>query len=324
MRYFITDRRCGLGDSFLNLAATWWLAKKHNRSVIVDWRQLPYNISNWDRKGGQFHRHKINLFFSLFKEPSPLEGVSFENPEAFSFLYFDDHNNPLKDINEIPIIRPRFHHLDTSRLIQHEDILRFRPRVGDKFMYPNFPSSDCGVGEFDLPWFFNHFKIQPTILNTIEAFREEHFTKEKTLGIHLRHGNGERKTQCDIDRVTEGSIRKIQNALPDYLDYNIFVCSDNQYVEECFKKNIPSSFSYPKIYPSEDTGSLLHQTHQGALHYHPDLNPIQSIQEAFIDMVLLSKCTALAYSQSSVFNCLSRCAVKKLIPLTNIVYDPQT
>ena len=45
-------------------------------------------IPNWDRKGGQFHRHKINLFFSLFKEPSPLEGVSFENPEAFSFLYF--------------------------------------------------------------------------------------------------------------------------------------------------------------------------------------------------------------------------------------------
>ena len=38
-KYIITDRRCGLGDALLNVAASWYLGKRYNRDVIIDWRR---------------------------------------------------------------------------------------------------------------------------------------------------------------------------------------------------------------------------------------------------------------------------------------------
>ena len=77
MKYIITDRRCGLGDAILNLAASWYIAREYGCGVIIDWRRLPYTLK--DEK--TFERHHLNLYNSIYKLPDPIDGVSFHFPE---------------------------------------------------------------------------------------------------------------------------------------------------------------------------------------------------------------------------------------------------
>ena len=319
IKYFVTDRRCGLGDALLNLAATWWLAKEFKRSVIVDWSKLPYTISNWGWAEGNFHRHPINLFQSLFRSPAPLEGVVFEQPEQFRELFFDE----VHSVNELPVIRKGG---SFTKELTKEKIVRVKPRMGERNKL-NLPTPS----EFDLVSFFNHLKLQSVVQDKLSAFKEEHFGSKKIIGVHLRHGSGEkvrgqkRGTQSTRAYV-EAALKTVESQVSALNEYAVFVCTDDGDCEEVALDLFPNSFSFPKVLPRESDlpQPQNDKAHKQALHYNPAMNAVDSIQDSLIDLILLCECEILAASKGSVFNCLARAKIEgrgKVIYLDNIIYN---
>ena len=329
IKYFVTDRRCGLGDVLLNLAATWWLAKEFKRSVIVDWSKLPYAVLNWGRDGGNFHRHSINLFPSLFRPPAPLEGVAFEQPEQFRELFFDEWNHALKDVNELPLIKPDTPFTTLEKELAEEKIIRVGGWWWGEHSY--FPK----LKEFDFVSFFNHLKLQSVIQDKLSVFKEEHFSSKKIVGLHLRHGSGEsdpnqprasrrKRGAQNVRAYVEAALKTVESQVSALNEYAVFVCTDDGDCEEVALDLFPNSFSFPKALPRESDCQSLQQQ---ALHCNPAMNAVDSIQDSLIDLILLSECEIFAGSKSSAFNCLAR--AKKwaagtghtIIDLDNIVYN---
>lgn len=321
MKYFITDRRSGLGDALLNLVATWWLAKEYGGSVIIDWSKLPYTVTNWDRDGGNFSRHKVNIFNSLFEMPPPLEGVKFETPEQFSELFFDDWNNALKDINELPLVKMNGQHLEET--LKQGDFIRVRSRLGAPFSHPKFPRAV----DFNFVDFFNHLPIQKKLKKEIDKFFDSNFKKNSTVGLHLRHGTGESvqgrtRRECSPELKVKEVLEFSKDKLGDLEKFKYFICTDNQECEDLLLKKFPNSFSFPKKLPSlSDDNSSYHQSHQGASHYNPHLNPINSIKEAFFDLYLLSRCDVFMGSNYSVFSYLAQKSIVEVYEFPSIIYS---
>ena len=327
MKYFVTDRRCGLGDALLNLAAAWWLGKKLERDVIIDWSKLPYTVSDWSGGEGNIKRYSINLFPSLFKHPDPLEGVSFHQPEQFRELFFCDKGGVLQDVNDLPLIRPNTAGAVLKKLSTKEKIIRVRPRAGAPFDYPGFPNfQSLNRRLFDFPSFFAHLQLQDVIKEKIDNFHQAHFNNKRVIGIHLRHGSGEamagknRGTQAP-EQYARNALAVISAKLGDLKEFKFFICSDDKECEESALDLFPNSFNFPKTLPSEnDVLDYTHERHQNALHYNPVMNPIDSIQDSLIDLILLSRCDILAGSKNSAFTILARSIVSETITLNNILY----
>jgi len=48
--FLIANRNCGLGDILGNAALCWYLAKKSNSDLIVDWQQMLTRIDKMNKR----------------------------------------------------------------------------------------------------------------------------------------------------------------------------------------------------------------------------------------------------------------------------------
>jgi hypothetical protein len=308
-KYLITDRRCGLGDTILNLYATWFLAFKLKRHVIIDWRRLPYNITCFEK----YTRHHINLFHSLFASARNLKGVKFYFVEEFSDLFLGPKTKdgfPF-DLDHIPSIEdgdinPKFLRMH-SRLgqIDEEHIRELAPALHTKgynfldfFLNPKEPSESAPNYKKLLPLheFIDHFNLSKTVGEIIHKFKNDHLSNNEVTGIHFRHGNGENivgrsSNWISVDKACEFIINKVSLKPSEYY----FVCSDNYKAKKKLLEFLPNSFSCDNI----DTEL------SSALHLNADLNPIKTIKDSFVDMMLLRSCKNLYLTYGSTFSVLA-------------------
>jgi SAM-dependent methyltransferase len=127
---------------------------------------------------------------------------------------------------------------------------------------------------------YREFKLQPKIVEKIDRFASDKF-KTPPIGVHVRHGNGERRViapEIDwfIDKIEE--IRKEDENTP------IFLCTDSIFVQEYFLNKFDNVCYTEKKFP------LL-----GPLHNNP-MNkdcPFINGEQALVDMYLLARCDVL-------------------------------
>ena len=80
--FLIANRNCGLGDILGNAALCWYLAKKSNSDLIIDWQKTVYNN----------YKASVNLFSTIFSNKS-IDGVQIFEPCEFN----DDYGNQVKN-----------------------------------------------------------------------------------------------------------------------------------------------------------------------------------------------------------------------------------
>jgi hypothetical protein len=296
-KYIITDRRTGLGDTLLNLAACWYLGKRYHRDVILDWRRLPYTLLNEKT----FERHELNLFYSLFSCPPAIEGVNFLFPENFPNLalgpkYKEGHPY---DLDHVPLIAQEaksFKEVD-DQLKSPSKFLRCSMRMGQQnHCFQRLRT--INAPNFNYWGFLNTLPACSLIEERLASSTKS--IKSNTVGIHFRHGNGEswwmsgKPHFTNVAQAVDQIVMDAQKFLGDGLsDFSFRIFSDSPAAVKLLKEQLPNAWSPATKLPTEG---------EGALHFNPAMHPVTSFQESFLDMMTLAHCPRVMYTEHSTFS----------------------
>ncbi len=125
--------------------------------------------------------------------------------------------------------------------------------------------------------------VSPTASLRDEAntFFDQHFSKAP-VGIHIRHSD----LQSPLPRMLQ-KLQEIASA-----NDNVFLCTDNEHVENMVRRLFPHVVTQKKIY--QGTGVPLHS-------YVPGISNVQKGREALLDMLVLAKCAHIIHYAPSTF-----------------------
>ena len=154
------------------------------------------------------------------------------------------------------------------------------------------------------------------IKKIVENFKNDYFTKP-TLGIHIRHGNGEKGNFEKENRIIQDQNAFVKKAI-DHLkevgkkdfgtDFQIFLCTDSQEIIDIFQEMYPETI-YRKInLPIKGQGGFLAVQSDTIVTIE---DPIKSLEDSLIDMLLLAECDFLSLSERSAFSFLPFLLQKK-------------
>ena len=152
-------------------------------------------------------------------------------------------------------------------------------------------------------------KILPHILSTVELFCKKHAISTKTKGIHIR--KTDHKKQLDSDQIF---LSILEDKDTDY-----FICSDDKPTEEKLKQlsnvKIYSKTSYvEKLVDGEWTTPIT--DNQGRVFSYNVNRSRQSVVEAFVDLLILSRTNISIKKTSSSF--LSWATIYSMIQNTEL------
>jgi nodulation protein Z len=170
-----------------------------------------------------------------------------------------------------------------------EDEVISTPFVGAVLAYSSAPGT---VPER----FLRQLKLRKDYQEVVERFRRTYFQGKCVVGLHVRHGNGEkgdfsekRRQIADLGRLLEHFEHKVTGALKAPLtELAVFLCTDSDVVVTEAGRRIPNLITRPQWRPQADTGCSLQLGHLcpgGA---------IENAANAAIDMFLLGSCDYLA------------------------------
>ena len=307
-KIFIARRPSGLGDLICNLGAVYFFAKRYNGSISIDWRKIVYNTK------GDFFTMKdnpSNLFNSIFIQPEEINNVKFISPESDLTIW----NNII--IPHLGVRHAYINEEDNKKetelyelLIKNNNYISVEQRVHEsnqiwkELHHAFFKINDLNgmfIEDFNLVNFIEKIKIQPNIKEKIDSFYEKNFIDNNIISIHMRYGNSKNKEPLHRphkdDKWIDDDI--LLNVIKDSIksfninQYKCFISCDNERINNLLLNNIDNSFCYDKKFPNHNDGSI---------HMNENENPIQSFQESFIDMMLLSKGNKIICTAHSVFS----------------------
>lgn len=128
-----------------------------------------------------------------------------------------------------------------------------------------------------------YLHLQPYLQCRVDAFAAQHFTRPRTIGIHIRYTDLQSPLETMLD-----CLRRIATA-----ECTVFVATDNKHVQSAVCRLFSQAVFTPKVFPDGDE----------PLHcFVPELSNVQKGEEALVDMYLLSKCDELVYFSQSSFS----------------------
>lgn len=152
------------------------------------------------------------------------------------------------------------------------------------------------------------FRVKNEIKNILEEFCNQNVIDLKTFGIHLR------KTDF-INFINEEESFKYIESKP---NVKFFICSDSSETEEKFL-TLSNVFAYKKKYYVEklkegDWNDLIVDTEGRRFNFNVNRSR-ESVKEAFIDLLILSRTNIITQSHSSFLNFAK---LYKNIPIKNL------
>lgn len=261
----VTRKATGLGSDLVSVAGAFFYARNTGRNLVIDWRNSLY-----------LDNGATNLFPLLFEIPDTIDGVDIFMADG----NFDDGTlaPPLKYCKALDFKEYHEEMLCSPRAVR-ESIVVTRPMH-------HLPSEEMQKNIFSL--------IHPKkpLLEQIEAYRREHFGEKRMAGIHIRHGNGEflgekrdllilRGIQHIVDKCTEILI----NASPQ--PEKVFICTDSQELRDALSHRFPDSCYYASTIGTRGEGAI-HNSRRG----------LRGVEDALMEMWLLSYCDTLVYNPS--------------------------
>lgn len=260
----------GLGGNIAVLLCAKRISEILGRKLLVDWKDnRNYGLSNSD------------IFTELFS-PSNIsslnQSLSGKSIWPSYWSQFIDQTQPYS--SEFPLSTVRTTDLEGISSSELQDIDVIVITRDDKYWHSHeYLETFSQISKCLIP--------NNEISREIDDFVSENFQHE-TIGVHFRHGNGEKTVvPPDINWFFE-KIDEISDGLS---NYRIFLCTDCSAVVSKFEDRFP--------------GIVVHKEKQflplgsGGMHYaQGDEEKLRSAKEALIDIWLLSRCNMLLGSKS--------------------------
>ncbi|MBA3588109.1 nodulation protein NodZ [Methylibium sp.] len=263
-KYVLVKSYYGLGGDLCVLLGAMHFAEKQQRAVVVDWSGGFY--------GAVDNGNLINEYFESpdFQAPSALRG------RGLSIF-------PPQWINRI--------HLPPLSYVTGVDLTLSRPEE-----VPAGCDADCVVITRDSrvmhrrpeEFFSVAQSLRPVarIRDNIEETLQRIGTTRHSIGIHFRHGNGERKVIPPDPRWFRNRINARMRSLGVTAeDVTLYVATDCGSVVDYFRRYYPHTIDFTKLYRPNG---------EGAMHINRTDLCVQAkmklADEALVDMYVLSRC----------------------------------
>jgi hypothetical protein len=254
----------GLGNRLNSLIGGLVIAESYNLKPIICWPE-----NNWcgcsfeDLFDNQFDTIKEDVFY-FFKEES-------EN----LFLSITDNGIKLKNYLE-----PNDHGFESIKQI-NSDVVYYHNKI---------PKN---LNQDKVKKFVSFLKVKESILKIVRRFIKENAIDKRTKGIHIRKTDS--SNQLDSHQLFE-NIKNDRNT-------RYFVCSDDEETEDMFSKlNNVSVFKKTSYVQKLNDGEWRQPTKDtsGRIFDFNIDRPKQSVIEAFVDLLILSK-TNISVKNKSTF-----------------------
>jgi hypothetical protein len=270
-KYVLVKSYYGLGGDLCVLIGAMQYAERTHRSVLVDWNGGVYGSV----ASGSLHE-------ALFEAPSfgtsaELHGRTFN---IFPPVWQDRLQlPPLTYLSEVDLTVSRPEEVpadcDADCVVITRDSKRLT-RQPELF----YPSA-------------KRLKPVAAVRDAVAALRQQMGQTRPSIGIHYRHGNGERKVIPPDPRWFRNRINARLRALNlEPADIDLFVATDCKGALDYFSRYYPSTFASKKPYRPNGAGAM----HVGR----DDLDDAAKLtlaHEALIDMYSLAGCTYFVGSQ---------------------------
>lgn len=204
--------------------------------------------------------------------------------KGLNYIFVDDEKIYLTHNNQTDkVLKMKFNHsIESLELLKKmsQDIVYYHNKIPSYFL------------EDDVIKKLKTFKIVPSILIPAKSFCDQYSVGKKTKGVHLRKTDHGR--QIDSDQM----FSIIQNDKKS----GYFVCSDDKVIEDKFKKLknvlVYSKTSYvEKLVDGEWTTKI--KDNEGRIFPYNVHRSKQSVIEAFIDLLILSRTNIVIRNKSS-------------------------
>jgi Nodulation protein Z (NodZ) len=181
MRYVVA-RHCygGIGDHLSCLVGVWWLAKRTNRTLVVDWRGSRFNPDP---------SMESNCFFSYFSARHNIGGVEVIADNRVGALNYPMPVWPTK-WTPSALASPSHLRHDLAEIAQANKLITsgtdpLEPTIVlNQWLDPPPPREAVQIFLQDLT------PVEP-IADGAQHFWDAHIGKAPAIAIHIRHGNGE-------------------------------------------------------------------------------------------------------------------------------------
>jgi hypothetical protein len=179
---FVVARHCygGIGDHLSCVMGAWWLAKRTNRTLVVDWRGSRFNPDP---------SLESNCFFSYFSAKQTIGGVEIVADNSVGLL---NYPLPVWPPKWTPTALAGSGHVNHSaaeiaqanKLMSSETDPLEPTIVFNQWLDPSPPREAVRLFLRDLR------PVEP-IADAAQRFWDAQIGKAPAVGIHIRHGNGE-------------------------------------------------------------------------------------------------------------------------------------
>ena len=292
----------GLGCCLSLLAPCWNYALRTNRTLVIDWRGNPYTR----------HDPEINLFPLLFEELKEDEiGVPCIADDSLTeFIFSQPILGPAEPLQQ----SWRVDQLPSGGLIEicYEHLMYFCRDVEFPTMIPTvnvlfgIRRKQKGLDFESLKTLYSSLKPKQQWREIIQTFYDKNMSSGPTIGIHIRHGNGEenfnshffgRQIQNFDEFVYDICAKIIKHGKTRYENkFKVFLCTDSDIAVDAFKQKFPNLVTREIWRPPPNAGINFDHADQ-----HPN-GPAHVAAEALIDMYLLAKCDSVLITRDTEFS----------------------
>ncbi len=262
-RILITSKRTGLGSDLATVVGAWAYARDTGRALAVDWRRSRY-LDDPD----------ANLFFELFDPPRWLAGVEIL-PEQAVAEASERAEASLSAASEADFLRRLFRSEDLpAEVLSCERTMHVLPGLDHQRAM------------------FSALRPKAEIEQLVETISSSEFGPRRTIGVHVRHGNGEQLKSGREEFTPETGPRVVERIeqLVSLLGADrpkVLVCTDGPELEAELLARLPGAFATDR--PRDEAG-------QGPLHV--SRHGLAGARAALVDMLLLARVDILIHNNS--------------------------
>jgi hypothetical protein len=299
MRFVVSKRWAGFGDSLISLVNAWRYAKNTKRTLVIDWRFSRYLPES---------KIKTNAFSLFFKPITDIEGVPIICDDSVNNLNYPVPFFPDK-WNDTNINQKEFNYYWAGWKIdknEANDLIKIKKDAPASVVVFDVPLYKTGLSLRSYRKFLSKLKLREPIQKKVDDFVDKNFKGKKVIGLHLRHGNNEckgyykKKWWVDESKIIDKCYEAIKEAERKIgCKCIVFLCTDSKYTEKKFKSIIPNIITRKKRFAPLNKGPL----------HVPSLG-IKGAVDALVEMFLLSHCDALIYYPRSCFTMYPRMCKK--------------
>lgn len=261
----VTRKNTGLGSDLISIVGAIEYAKKTDREVVIDWRSSQY-----------LKKRNVNLFPLLFQIPQEIDGVRVHSwDETFSDKKLPQPLAPCKKWSF------EDYHLEMTKGPEPKNASAIIER-------PMHHLPDVTAQKRIL----SCFNPQPAIMEMIGSFDRQEFQGHRVIGVHLRHGNGERLgqkrddlTANPVERLVDMTVERILNVWESNM--KVFVCTDSQEFRDSFSKTWSDTCHFDSKIGTAGRGPI-----------HLSCGAIKNAEDAVAEMWLLARCQGIVYNPS--------------------------